>query len=195
MLPCGGPVSLHRPLGHVSRYAPRGPAATHARRFASWSGFTRSRDRLWLGCTDPLRPRSGDGNGSRRPLPHPVAAPPAGHARALLGEDFWPYGFAPNRAAARQLITHGHIQLNGRACNIPSLLVRAGDTVTVKSRPRGLKLVKLYLQDNPPPVPDFLERTNMDPPEGRVLREPSRTDVDTRIQNIDEQLIIEFCSR
>src|SRR3954468_17103596 len=46
-------------------------------------------------------------------------------------------GFAPNRASARQLVGHGHVMLNGRACNIPSLLLKAGDTVTVKSRPRS----------------------------------------------------------
>src|SRR5262245_17116286 len=45
-------------------------------------------------------------------------------------------GFAPSRAAARQLVSHGHVMLNGHACNIPSLLLKAGDTVTVKSRPR-----------------------------------------------------------
>ncbi len=83
-------------------------------------------------------------------------------------------GFAPNRAAARQLVTHGHVQLNGRACNIPSLLLKAGDTVTVKSRPRSLQLVKLHLQENPPPVPDFLERVGNDPPEGRLSRLPTR---------------------
>src|SRR5437588_8683731 len=67
-------------------------------------------------------------------------------------------GFAPNRASARQLVGHGHVMLNGRACNIPSLLLKAGDTVTVMSRPRSLQLVKLNLQDNPPPPPDYLER-------------------------------------
>src|SRR5919199_2530208 len=60
-------------------------------------------------------------------------------------------GFAPSRYAARQLVSHGHILLNGRMANIPSLLVKAGDTVTAKSRPRTLQLVKLNLQDNPPP--------------------------------------------
>src|ERR1700757_1739525 len=44
-------------------------------------------------------------------------------------------GFAPNRASARQLVTHGHVELNGRVCNIPSLLVKAGDTVAIKQRP------------------------------------------------------------
>src|SRR5262252_2716623 len=63
-------------------------------------------------------------------------------------------GFAPSRAAARQLVGHGHIMLNGRACDIPSLLLKPGDTVTVKSRPRSLQMVKLQLQENPPPAPD-----------------------------------------
>ena len=104
-------------------------------------------------------------------------------------------GFAPNRAAARQLVSHGHVQLNGRACNIPSLLLKVGDTVTIKNRPRSLQLVKLHLQENPPPVPDFLERLGNDPPEGRMSRLPTRGDVDPRIQDIREQLIIEVCSR
>jgi small subunit ribosomal protein S4 len=104
-------------------------------------------------------------------------------------------GFAPNRASARQLVGHGHVTVNGRACNIPSLLLRAGDTVTVKSRPRGLQLVKLHLQEAPHPVPDYLERLGAEPPEGRVARLPTRSDVDPRIADIKEQLIIEFCSR
>jgi len=104
-------------------------------------------------------------------------------------------GFAPNRASARQLVTHGHVMLNGRACNIPSLLLKANDTVTVKGRPRSLELVKLNLQENPPPPPDYLERLGTDPPEGRMLRLPTRSDVDPRIQDIREQLIIEFCAR
>src|SRR5436305_14621513 len=52
-------------------------------------------------------------------------------------------GFAPNRASARQMVSHGHINLNGRACNIPSLLVKAGDTISIKNRPRSLTLAKL----------------------------------------------------
>src|SRR5215831_6056843 len=104
-------------------------------------------------------------------------------------------GFAPSRASARQLVSHGHVLLNGKACNIPSLLVKAGDTVTVKSRPRSLQLVKLNLQESPPPVPDFLERTGTEPPEGRMLRLPTRGDVDPRIQEIREQLIIEVSAR
>src|SRR5580704_951263 len=48
-------------------------------------------------------------------------------------------GFAPSRAAARQLVLHGHITLNGRHCNIPSLLVKANDAIAVKVRARSTK--------------------------------------------------------
>jgi small subunit ribosomal protein S4 len=104
-------------------------------------------------------------------------------------------GFAASRAAARQLVSHGHIELNGRVATIPSMLVKAGDTVSVKNRPRPLQLVKLNLQESPPPVPDYLERADTEPPQGKVLRLPTRADVDPRIQDIQENLIIEVSSR
>ncbi len=81
---------------------------------------------------------------------------------------------AVSRAAARQLVIHGHVMVNGKACNIPSLLLKAGDTVAVKNRPRSLQLVKLALQESPPPVPDFLDRSAGEPPEGRLTRLPTR---------------------
>jgi small subunit ribosomal protein S4 len=124
-------------------------------------------------------------------------------------------GFAPSRAAARQLALHGHITVNGRHCNIPSLLLKAGDVVGVKVRERSRRkgtpgsggegskrqrnapaMVRQYLQDNTSPPPEWLERIAADPPEGRVVRLPTRTDVDPRIKDdVREQLIIEFCSR
>src|SRR5262245_14418122 len=104
-------------------------------------------------------------------------------------------GFALNRASARQLISHGHVQVNGKACDIPSLLVRPGDTITIKNRPRSQTLVKLALQQNTNPVPSFLERVSAEPPEGKVTSEPTRGDIDPHIEEIQEQLIIEFCSR
>jgi len=107
-------------------------------------------------------------------------------------------GFTPNRASARQLVSHGHILLNGKACDVPSLLVKPGDTVTVKNRPRSLQLVKVNLQTNPPTVPDFLERSGSEPPEGRMTRLPTRSDVDSRLfekKDLREQLIIELSAR
>lgn len=107
-------------------------------------------------------------------------------------------GFAPSRAAARQLVAHGHIQLNGKHCDIPSILLRAGDTVSVKNRPGSIQLVKLNQQSHPQPIPDFLEITGSEPPEGRMTRLPSRGDVDPRLnkdRELQEQLIIEFSAR
>jgi small subunit ribosomal protein S4 len=104
-------------------------------------------------------------------------------------------GFAPSRAAARQIVSHGSVLVNGKSCDIPSLLLHAGDVVAIKPRQGAQKLVKLNLSENPPPTPDFLERISADPPEGRIARLPTRTDVDPRVQDIREQLIIEVCSR
>jgi small subunit ribosomal protein S4 len=104
-------------------------------------------------------------------------------------------GFVSNRAGARQFISHGHILVNGRMVNIPSYILRAGDVVTVKNTPRSRQLVALNLKSDNTPVPDYLERTSSEPPEGRVLRLPSRDDIDPRIKDINEQLIIEISTR
>lgn len=105
-------------------------------------------------------------------------------------------GWAMSRAAARQLVIHGHVSLNGKHCNIPSLLVNVGDTVAVKNRTGGLQLVKLNLQQSPPPVPDFLAKVADEPPAAKLVRLPTRGDVDPHLrEEIREQLIIEFCSR
>jgi small subunit ribosomal protein S4 len=104
-------------------------------------------------------------------------------------------GFAPNRASARQLVAHGHVLLNGRKCDIPSVLLRAGDTVKVKLAARSQNLAKLSLQQMPPQIPDFLQITDGENPTGVMTRVPSRQDVDPRISEIREQLIIEVATR
>ena len=107
-------------------------------------------------------------------------------------------GFAPSRPAARQLVSHGHVTLNGKHCNIPSLLLKAGDQIAVKPKAGSTQLVKLNQQGNHQPIPDFLELIAQEPPEGRVTRLPSRSDLDPRLikeRDLEENLIIEFCSR
>src|SRR5437588_10545952 len=104
-------------------------------------------------------------------------------------------GFAPSRAAARQLVGHGHVAVNDKHCNNASILLKAGDKVSVKNRPGSAKLVQLNQQTHPQPIPDFLEIVPGEPPEGRLTRLPTRSDVDPRLQGLQEQLIIEFCSR
>jgi small subunit ribosomal protein S4 len=108
-------------------------------------------------------------------------------------------GFAQSRAAARQIVNHGHILLNGRVCNIPSLLLKKGDVVKVKERAHSQKLVKERQQDHPQPIPDFLVMINAEALEAQMTRLPTRGDVDPRLaqadQPLQEQLIIEFCGR
>jgi small subunit ribosomal protein S4 len=104
-------------------------------------------------------------------------------------------GWAPSRNASRQMVAHGHVMVNGLACDIPSLLLKVGDVIKVKTRNRSLTLVKVNLQDTQPQIPDYMEVIGAEPPEARVARLPSRSDVDPRIAEIREQLIIEVATR
>lgn len=101
-------------------------------------------------------------------------------------------GFGQSRAQARQMVTHGHITVNGRRLDIPSYLVRPGDVVRVKNRTKSLNLVHANLAETQRQVPDFLSRLDGDLPEGRVNRLPENDDVSIAVQT---QLIIELCSQ
>lgn len=101
-------------------------------------------------------------------------------------------GFSPSRAQARQVICHGHILVNGRRVDIPSYLVRAGDVIGVKNRPKSLQLVQANLAEYARDVPEFLSRVDAPEPEGQVLRLPEALDVSIPVQ---PQLIVELCSK
>jgi small subunit ribosomal protein S4 len=101
-------------------------------------------------------------------------------------------GFGLSRPQARQLISHGHITVNGRKCTIPSALVRAGDVIRVKNRVESLDIVRAAQSDNNKQVPDYLSITESQVPEGIVGRLPGMEDVSIPV---DIQLIIELCSR
>lgn len=101
-------------------------------------------------------------------------------------------GFGQSRAQARQLITHGHITVNGKKLDIASYLVKAGDVIRVKNRVKSLQAVTLNLQETPRQVPDFLVRAEGAIPEGRVSRLPAADDVSIPVQ---ANLIIELCSK
>ena len=101
-------------------------------------------------------------------------------------------GFALSTAQARQMVTHGHILVNGRRVDVPSYLVRAGDVTGVKNRPKSLQWVQACLAEVSREVPDFLSRVDGPPPEGHVLRLPEAEDVSIPVQ---PQLIVELCSK
>ena len=102
-------------------------------------------------------------------------------------------GFALSRPQARQIVCHGHILVNGRKLDIPSYLVKPGDVVAIKQREHSKKLAAAALEmDGMPPVPDWLDRTSTDPPEGRVSRVPAQQDISLPVT---PQLIVELLSR
>jgi len=101
-------------------------------------------------------------------------------------------GLADSRAQARQLVQHGHIQVNGRKTNIPSALVRPGDEISITEHAAKLTYFKDradVLQRHHPP--DWL---SVDPQKmkAKVLEVPSRDQIDT---TLNEQLIVEYYSR
>ncbi len=101
-------------------------------------------------------------------------------------------GLASSRAQARQLVTHGHFYVNGRKVNIPSYLVRVGQTVTVKDGSRQLGLIKDIVEKNSGrAIPKWLEM-NREAMEAKVVAMPEREDIDLAIE---ETLIVELYSK
>lgn len=101
-------------------------------------------------------------------------------------------GFGQSRSRARQIVCHGHITVNGSRVDVPSYLIRPGDVIRVKNRPKSLQMVQSNLAENQSEVPDFLIVTEADSPEGQMVRLPAAEDVSIPIQT---QLIIELCSK
>jgi len=100
--------------------------------------------------------------------------------------------FASSRKSARQLISHGHIYVNGRRVDIPDMLLKIGDKITLKNSDRSRKLVKEQLASNPNYVTQGWLQLDADKPAATVVALPSRSDVQLVIE---EQLVVEFCSR
>lgn len=101
-------------------------------------------------------------------------------------------GFASDRAQARQLVNHGHIHVNGHRADIPSMLLRPGDVVTVEENARRKTYWKEVVDVADKRIaPLWLER-DVKGFYGRVLRLPERAEIDG---NLNEQLIVEYYSR
>jgi small subunit ribosomal protein S4 len=101
-------------------------------------------------------------------------------------------GFSSSRAQARQVVLHGHFDVNGRKTNIPSYLVKPGDIIAVRDISRGktyFKEVSQILDDNQVPAWLSLDPANLT---GKMVDLPSRDDIDV---SINEQLIVEYYSR
>ena len=101
-------------------------------------------------------------------------------------------GFGQSRAQARQIISHGHVLVNGRGLDVPSYIVRPGDVIGVKNRPKSQEMVQAALAEFGRDIPDFLTRVDGPELEGQMLRNPEAEDVSIPV---DSQLIVELCSK
>ena len=98
-------------------------------------------------------------------------------------------GIAPTRAAARQLVSHAHITLNGVVCNIPSALVKPGDVVAVRERSKSLEVITNSVASAAKYSWIEFDAKSLT---GKYLNAPVRTEIP---ETINEQLIVELYSK
>lgn len=100
--------------------------------------------------------------------------------------------FAPSRKAARQLITHGHIRVNGRKVDVSDYTTRVGDKITTKGSEKSIKKIKQQLENNPNFTTQSWLQLDREILSAMVIAMPSREDVQIPVE---EHLVVEFCSR
>lgn len=99
-------------------------------------------------------------------------------------------GFAPTRGSARQLVAHGHIQVNNKKINIPSYLVKVKDTISFKKeKTTKIPYIEAILEKKDLIIPSWLKREGLT---GQVIQLPK---LEESQGVIDYQLVIEFYSR
>jgi len=98
-------------------------------------------------------------------------------------------GFVPSRPAARQLVSHGHVKVNGRKVNIPSYQVSVGDVIELSPKALKMPVVIKSLEEKDKKLPPWLEKKGA---VGEIKALPAREDV---YEPISERDIVEFYSR
>ncbi len=100
--------------------------------------------------------------------------------------------FAPSRKAARQMITHGHIYVNGRKVDVGDYTIKVGDKITTKGSEKSVKEIKQQLESNPNFTTQSWLQLDREVPSATIVALPSREDVQILVE---EHLVVEFCSR
>ena len=101
-------------------------------------------------------------------------------------------GWASSRAEARQLVTHGHFQVNGKKVDIPSYLCKAGEVLSIKKESLDSEKFKAVLEANASrPVPQWLD-LNRDALSAKIAHLPGRDEIDLEVE---EHLIVELYSK
>ena len=98
-------------------------------------------------------------------------------------------GFTPSRPAARQLVSHRHVLVNGKKVNIPSYNLRVGDTVSLDAKGSNIPEIKKSIETKDVKIPSWLEKKAL---VGKISSLPKREDI---TEPINEQDIVEFYSR
>ena len=102
-------------------------------------------------------------------------------------------GLATSRAQARQLVRHGHFEVNGVKVNIPSYLTKVNDVIKVRESSAGSEIFKQIIEatENGRPVPTWLE-SDLQNKSGKIVALPAREEIDLPVQ---EHLIVELYSK
>ncbi|GLI57966.1 30S ribosomal protein S4 [Propionigenium maris DSM 9537] len=98
-------------------------------------------------------------------------------------------GLAKTRRQARQVVSHGHVAVNGRKVNIASYRVKAGDVITVIENSKNIEIIKNAVEDANTPAWLELDKAGFS---GKVLQNPTKDDLDFEL---NEDMIVEFYSR
>lgn len=101
--------------------------------------------------------------------------------------------FVPTVFAARQIVSHGHVKVNGRRVNVPSFRVRDGDVVEIREKSREIGLILEAQQSHERDVPEYLE-VDQQKLTCRFIRTPALGDVPYPVQ-MEPNLVVEFYSR
>ena len=99
-------------------------------------------------------------------------------------------GFARTRRQARQLVNHGHVTVNGNKVDIPSYIVKVGDSIALRESSKNLAIVKASLEATLS-TPAYVE-VNKEEVSGKLIRLPERSEL---TREIDESQIVEFYNR
>jgi len=101
--------------------------------------------------------------------------------------------FVPTPFAARQLVSHGHVAVNGKRVTIPSYLVKEGDTLELRGKAKDMALVLEAVKNTEREVPDYID-ANHGRMTAKFLRTPKLSDVPYAVQ-MQPSLVVEFYSR
>ncbi|MDO8608984.1 MAG: 30S ribosomal protein S4 [bacterium] len=106
-----------------------------------------------------------------------------------LDNSVYRLGFAPTRAASRQIVSHGHVKVNDKRVNIPSYQIKLNDVVTLDERSTKIPYIEKQLTNKDVIIPSWFEKKAI---AGKLIAQPTKDEI---TKQVNLRLIIEFYSR